>query len=349
MLSAGRTFSLVLSVALSTLALTGCSPHADGMPVSAQQMVHLLQTLLPQGKPSAQQGQGQGLSDQPVFPPSAQLVLDEGGNTATVKVSLTRWPVPVPAQYSQCPDTAYHPYSHCTQTLLPAGAELVLDRSPRNENHPNGAELLSALLTYKDGKQVFVSETGSSSDNKTVGLPLTLKQLATIATSAVWQPILAKMPAPPAGARTGSVARLSGRQISHIIGRLLPTGLRAAGEGGSDGFGHLTVDDGHGASLIAVNVQQWKPGDPAMTKLFHNAGTLPDGTRINTQQGPAPRGGAGTIEWTVDTLRRDGLRVVISAVNAGAYRLPASRGEPALTLDQLKQIALDPAWQQTAN
>ncbi|MEU1393126.1 MULTISPECIES: hypothetical protein [unclassified Nonomuraea] len=37
---------------------------------------------------------------------------------------------------------------------------------------------------------------------------------------------------------------------------------------------------------------------------------------------------------------------MISALNAGAYRLPAGRATPALTLGQLRRIALDPAWRQ---
>ncbi|MFI9557378.1 hypothetical protein [Nonomuraea endophytica] len=268
------------------------------------------------------------------------MVFEAGGSTAKVAVKLNRWPVPVPVQYAQCPDTAYHPYSRCSQTILPGGAGLVLDRSPSDEDDPAGGELLSALLTYRDGKQVFVSEAGRRA------LPLTHDHLAAVATSPVWHPVLAAIPAPPALPRTGSVPRLTAPQISRIIGRLLPNGVRAGRPGGADGFGHLTVDDGRGKSLVAVNVQKWKPGDAAMTQVFRKAVTLPDGTRVSTRQGPAARGGPGTIEWTVDTLGADGLRVVISAINAGAYRLPAGRGTPALSPERLRRIALDPAWRQ---
>ncbi|MFI7691223.1 hypothetical protein ACIBQ6_19285 [Nonomuraea sp. NPDC049655] len=330
------------STALFVLTIVGCSSVRPATPtttgVSAQQMVHLLQTQLPPGEFSGQHGQG--VSAQPGPAPSAQLLFQAGGRRATVTVKLNRWPVPVPVQYAQCPDTAYHPYSHCTRTRLAGGATLVQDRSPRQEEHPSAGQLLTALLTYADGRQVLASQAGSSA------LPLTPEQLAAVASSPRWHPVLAAMPAPAAAARKGSIARLSAPQISRIIERLLPKGLRAGQPGGADGFGHLTVDDGHGKSLVAVNVQQWKPGDPAMTQLFGQAATLPDGTRVGTRQGPAQRGGAGAVEWTVDTLRADGLRVVISAVNAAAYRLPAGRRAPALTLEQLRQIALDAAWRQ---
>ncbi|MGW2220680.1 hypothetical protein ACWCSD_37325 [Nonomuraea sp. NPDC001684] len=268
------------------------------------------------------------------------MLFEAGGSSAKVVVKLNRWPVPVPVQYAQCPDSAYHPYSRCLQTILPSGARLVLDRSPSDENNPSGGELLSALLTYGDGRQVFVSAAGRSP------LPLTHQQLAAVATSPVWHPVLAAMPAPPAAPRAGSVSRLTAAQITRVIERLLPAGVRAGRPGGADGFGHVTADDGHGKSLVAVNVQQWKPGDAAIALVFRNAATLPDGTRVGVRQGLAPLGGAGAIEWTVDTLGTDGLRVVISALNAGAYRLPADRSVPALTLEQLRQIALAPAWRQ---
>ncbi|MFS4095836.1 hypothetical protein [Streptomyces sp. AF1A] len=301
--------------------------------------------MLPRGTFSEEHGQG--LSDKPGTPPHAQLVFSGGGKAAAMAVTLNKWPVPVPAQLSQCPDTAYHPYSHCTQTALAGGATLVLDRSPVDEKRPAGPVLLTALLTGKDGKQVLVSETTSSKGQEASGktsLPLSLGQLSHLATSSVWHPVLGAMPAPPALHRTAGIARMTGQQISHVIEQLLPAGMHATQKGGSDGFGHVTVDDGRGKSLVAVNVQRWKRGDSDMAKLFATAGTLPDGTRIKVRRGPASRGGKGAVEWTVDTLRKDGLRVVISTVNAGAYQLPADRREPALNITQLKQIVLNSAW-----
>jgi hypothetical protein len=50
--------------------------------------------------------------------------------------------------------------------------------------------------------------------------------------------------------------------------------------------------------------------------------------------------------WTVDTLRPgdDGFRVVISAFNNGAAHAAPTRDEPALTMEQLRKIALSPEW-----
>jgi hypothetical protein len=347
-----RILSLVLSLGLSTVGLVGCgAPYSGSQPgtrtskaASAQQMVHNLEALLPQGKFSAQKGHG--LSDGSAQPPSAQLIFDEGGRIAEVTVGLNRLPAPVPAQFLQCPDPVYHPHSQCTRTAMPGGAWLVRLRSPMDEDHPSSGEVLTALLIYRDGEQVLVSEAGSPEGKAAAGdtlLPLNLEQLSVVATSTVWEPVLSAMAAPPAGAQTGSA--VTGQQIDRVIEQLLPTGLHVVQEGGSAGFGHVTVDDGHGKSLVAVNVQLWKPDDPDMAELFKKADTLPDGTRISVRKRPASLGGKGAVEWTVDTLRKDGRRVVISTVNAGGYHLPASRSEPALTIRQLEQIALNTAWQ----
>ncbi|MFD8079905.1 hypothetical protein ACFV3E_45885 [Streptomyces sp. NPDC059718] len=40
--------------------------------------------------------------------------------------------------------------------------------------------------------------------------------------------------------------------------------------------------------------------------------------------------------------------MVITAVNAPAYQLPASRAEPVLTTRQLQRIALASAWRRAA-
>jgi hypothetical protein len=48
--------------------------------------------------------------------------------------------------------------------------------------------------------------------------------------------------------------------------------------------------------------------------------------------------------WTVDTLRTDGSRVVISAFNAGTQHEAPTRETPALTMKQLREIALSPRW-----
>lgn len=43
-------------------------------------------------------------------------------------------------------------------------------------------------------------------------------------------------------------------------------------------------------------------------------------------------------------MRPDGMRVVVSAFNSGEQSTPATRPEPALTMDQLLALATSPQW-----
>ncbi|MFE0633487.1 hypothetical protein ACFW3D_41985, partial [Streptomyces sp. NPDC058864] len=343
----------LVAAGLAVLTLAGCgSPHGAQRPAppvtapgSARQMLDILRTVLPEGTLSEQHGPGPAGATG--GPPSAQVVFTRGGRAARLTVTVNRYALPVPEQFATCPDSAYHPYSRCTRARLPGGALLTQDRSPADEKHPSGAEVLTTLLTHEDGSQVFVSQGPGPSGTAAAGrtaLPLTAEELAAVARSPAWKPVLPATTVPRAAPQDSSlVPRMTGLQIADTIAGLLPPGLRTAQRGGSLGFGHLTADDGDGKGLVAVNVQQWKPGNPTLDQLFHDARTLTDGTRVGVRTAPSAHGGAGAVEWTVDTLRTDGLRVVITAVNAPAYLLPATRPEPVLTTRQLQRIALAPA------
>lgn len=125
--------------------------------------------------------------------------------------------------------------------------------------------------------------------------------------------------------------------------KLLPEGLTVSGKVDSGGeFASVVVDDGQGATLVQINVQPGM-GDVA-DELYGDATTLPDGTLLATTQQPGEKGGAGVVWWTADTMRPDGLRVVVSAFNSGAQSTPATRPEPALTMEQLTAVATSPEW-----
>ncbi|AWW35411.1 hypothetical protein DN051_39975 [Streptomyces cadmiisoli] len=340
----------MVPTALIAVALSTCtSPQATPSPVSADEMVQLLEGLVPEGKLSAQHGRGQTRGEKPGPPPSAELVLERNGRAAKVQVTLSRYPVPLPPAISECPETAYRPLSRCTQTLLPGGASLVLDQSPKDEKYPSGARHASALLTQKDGRRVIVTQAGDprgKNPAEDTPLPLTPKQLTVVATSQVWDPHTRALPEPAADIPTSPpVSKMAAQQISSLIMRLLPRGLEAERSRGSQDFGHVIVDDGHGKSLVAATVQQWPHHESSLDEVFKKADILPDGTRMISRKGPAARGGKGTVRWEVDTLSKNGVRVVVSAVNARAYQLPANRANPALSLEQLRRIAIDPAWQ----
>ncbi|MFI7239769.1 hypothetical protein [Streptomyces cyaneofuscatus] len=125
--------------------------------------------------------------------------------------------------------------------------------------------------------------------------------------------------------------------------KLLPEGLTVGEKVDGEGeFASVVVDDGQGRTLVQINVQ------PDMRSvadgLYGDATTLPDGTLLATSQQPGEKGGAGVVSWTADTMRPDGLRVVVSAFNSGAQSTPATRPEPALTMEQLTAVATSPEW-----
>ncbi|MET7316063.1 MULTISPECIES: hypothetical protein [Streptomyces] len=109
------------------------------------------------------------------------------------------------------------------------------------------------------------------------------------------------------------------------------------------GFGHVVVDDGKGTSLVQVNMQTGM--DDARGELFDSdSELLPDGTLVAVHKEPGEKGGKGIVMWTVDTMTPDGRRVVVSAFTSGSQEAAATRTSPALTIAQLRQIALSPQW-----
>ncbi|MFF0507315.1 hypothetical protein ACFYUH_27455 [Streptomyces fimicarius] len=124
---------------------------------------------------------------------------------------------------------------------------------------------------------------------------------------------------------------------------LLPEGLTVSDETDSGGeFASVVVDDGQGRSLVQINVQ------PDMRDvaddLYRDATTRPDGTLLATSKTPGEKGGAGVVMWTADSMRPDGMRVVVSAFNSGEQSSAATRPEPALTMDRLIALVLSPEW-----
>ncbi len=69
---------------------------------------------------------------------------------------------------------------------------------------------------------------------------------------------------------------------------------------------------------------------------------------VEDSRSGAATGGRGergeTVMWTADTIRVDGTRVVVSAFNAGNQESAATRATPALTMKELRTIALSPKW-----
>ncbi len=86
--------------------------------------------------------------------------------------------------------------------------------------------------------------------------------------------------------------------------------------------------------------------EDVVQQLWGDAEKLPDGTLLTERKEPGEKAGAGVVMWTADTLRpgADGFRVVVSAFNTGDQNQDATRKTPALTAEQLRDIALSPKW-----
>ncbi|MFK4118035.1 hypothetical protein [Streptomyces longwoodensis] len=124
--------------------------------------------------------------------------------------------------------------------------------------------------------------------------------------------------------------------ILPVLKSLLPKRLHIYSEGGTGADGHVVVvdpDKGYTTYIQAVRTA----GD----KEFWSQ-TLPDGTKVGTRRtaGEQP----GVIELRADALRVNGLWMSLTAYNAPSPTSKKRGAEPAITLDELKAMAVSRAW-----
>ncbi|MEV4944177.1 hypothetical protein [Streptomyces sp. NPDC053755] len=258
----------------------------------------------------------------------------------------------------ECPDKTYVPYDHCVSEQLPNGSRLMVFQGYEYPDKRVETKSWRAVLLTKDGILIDASEWNAATQKDSPitreDPPFDAAQLKTLVTAPAWLPLIKQLPpdrkaAPADEADPGTpppAAELGKGEIQAILDALLPEKLRVVGRGGDVGFGYVVVNDGDGKSLVQINVQP-RMGDVA-GELFGSGDvtTLPDGRKVKLTQQPGEKGGAGVVWWTADTITPDGFRVVVSAFNTGAQHEAATRAEPALTMEQLKTIALSPKWRQ---
>ncbi|MFI9615634.1 hypothetical protein ACIHCM_28820 [Streptomyces sp. NPDC052023] len=320
-------------------------------PVSGERLIATLERLLPEGKVSGAEAWGGG-GDLPM--PSVRLVHDDGEGGGAISVALNR--VEPGSQVAReaitCPDKVYVPHDSCTTSRLSDGSVLMLFQGYEYPDRRVDTKLWRAELVTPEGEHVGVSEWNAEAEKDApitrAEPPLSLSQLKKVATAAEWRALVPATPDEAKRQGQGQDGRpaapqptFSGSAVD-TLATLLPADAKVVGRGGAGDFGYVVVDDGKGQSLVQINVQ---PGMADVAgELFGEAETLPDGTLVTDRQVPGEKGGAGVVMWTVDTLRTDGLRVVISAFNSGSQQTPATREAPALTIGQLRGIALAPEW-----
>ncbi|MGW2910110.1 hypothetical protein ACWC9X_06595 [Streptomyces asoensis] len=321
-----------------------------GASYSADDMVRTLRKLLPEGKFSRSDARGTDGKQ----PPLAVGVFDDGKGVGSISVGLGRIPGrPAPSgAVMPCPTGGQTGLDSCRTELLPDGSAVTVYQGYEYPDRRADTKAWGADLVTPAGHHVSVVEWNAAAEKgKPVTRPeppLSPARLKELAAASEWRRIIdalpeEKAPATPS-ASSARPAEMAGWLILRKLALLLPKKLERVSNGSQEtGFGYFVVDDGKGESLVQVNVQP-DMSDVAGELFGSGSETLADGTRVAVRQEPGEKGGAGVVQWTVDTLRKDGTRVVVSAFNTPEQHRAATRAEPALTVEQLRAVALSPRW-----
>ncbi|MCX4916717.1 hypothetical protein [Streptomyces sp. NBC_00687] len=315
--------------------------------MSAADMIRALERTLPKGRFSEETGRP---TDHPLGP-YAYAVYDDGHGKAAVSVavSLVDPAGPEAGEAVTCPDRSAAGYDACHTSTLRDGSRLMIFQGYEYPDRRADTKYWYAQLLTPTGRQVTVSEWNAAAEKDSPVTrpepPLSPAGLKQAATAAVWRTAAGLMPKPsePAAPTTTPHPAADGEAVLDQLVSLLPADVTVTSRGADDQeYAWVVVDDGKGRSLVQINVQP-NMGD-VEGQLFGGAETLPDGTKVATKKAPGEKGGAGVVMWTADTIRPDGLRVVVSAFNTDRQDAAATRTAPALTLSELKAIAAGAQW-----
>ncbi|MDF3148933.1 hypothetical protein PBV88_49075 [Streptomyces sp. T21Q-yed] len=322
------------------------------LPLTSRELIATLEELLPEGKVSEQRARG---TEDSVLSPYVHLVYDDGKGPGAIGVSLDRVePGSDQArETTDCPDKALVPHDSCVSTRLADGSLLKLFQGYEYPDRRVDTKMWSADLITPSGQHVSVNEWNAAAEKDAPisrgEPPLSTAQLKELVTAQVWRKYVEFIPEdtekPTASATSSAPAEPTVDSILDTLGPLLPEDVEVV-EKGSD-YSYLVLDDGKGRSYVQIDVQHGM--DDVADQLFgEGSETLPDGTKVVSRESGGDKGVEGAVMWTVDTLRAgtDGFRVVVSAFNAGTQHDAPTRETPALTMKQLREIALSPKWDQ---
>ncbi|MFF4397519.1 hypothetical protein [Streptomyces sp. NPDC001480] len=317
-------------------------------PVTGDELLRTFEKLLPKGRISGQQARG---ADESLLTPYAHVVFDDGKGAGAVGIGLDRVErgSEQTRQLTTCPDRTFTPYEHCSTSRLPDGSKLKVMRGYEYPDRRADTKMWDVELVTPAGQHVSVTEWNAAAEKDAPVTrpepPLTIAELKKIATAEVWRGYVDSIPEDPRKPTAAPSASPAVTGTRTTLLGLLPKGLDVVTKSTDDtDFAYAVVDDGKGKSLVQVNVQA-DMRDVADDLFGTGSETLADGTRVAVHQGPGEKGGEGVVMWTVDTMRADGRRVVISAFNSGTQNDAATRKTPALTVDQLRKIALSAKWE----
>ncbi|MFB9554574.1 hypothetical protein [Streptomyces roseoviridis] len=345
---------------VDTVSVAGPKPTAGGKPTAATQdpsanagipvadLAAVLKANTPAGTWQIDDADGVGQSVTGVY--------DDGEGKAGVSVGLYRAGDTEESGRGQvtCPNEALVPHDDCTtERMVGIGRLMILQGYEYPDRRVETKNWRAVLLT-EDGFLIDVSEwnaaTQKDSPVSRPNPPFDPAQLRALVLAEGWRPLLKQLPEPvpqwPGSSQAGPPPAPGATVIRSTLRSLLPKGqdLRVVDQGGQEGYAYLVVDDGKGRSFVQINVQPAM--DDIRNELFSDGDVefTADETRVKVSKEAGEKGGKGVVWWSADTLAKDGLRVVVSAFNAGAQHEAATRAEPALTTDQLKAIALSPKW-----
>ncbi|WP_217210407.1 hypothetical protein [Streptomyces sp. AC550_RSS872] len=323
------------------------TPHV--LPLTGRELIATLTDLLPEGKVGEQRARG---TENSTLPPYVHLVYDDGKGPGAIGVTLNRVePGSDRARDAvDCPDKALVPHDSCVSTRLPDGSLLKLFQGYEYPDRRVDTKLWSADLVTPTGQYVSVSEWNAAAEKDAPisrsEPPLSTAQLKELVTAQVWRKYVEFLPedpkkpkpsaTPPAAVEPGVDSVLA------TLVPLLPKGVEVV-EKGRD-YTYVVLDDGKGRSYLQIDVQHGM-GDVADELFGDGSETLPDGTKVGFRESGGDKDVAGAVMWTVDTLRTDGFRVVVSALNAATQHDAPTRETPAVSKEQLRKIALSPEWE----
>ncbi|MFD9008807.1 hypothetical protein [Streptomyces sp. NPDC059552] len=330
----------------------GEQPRTNTGAVTAEQLIANLKSLLPGGELTG--AEARGTSDE--LGPWVSGVYDDGKGRSAVSVRLQRVDPNgnLARDQTECGDKSVQGYDDCRTEQLADGSRLMLHKGYEYPDRRVDTKVWSATLVTPQGFMVGASEWNAAAEKDApvsrTDPPLATEELKTLVISTLWHPALNDLPtvepeAPQEQSPTALRDRNAGAALEHLI-----TGLGVktpiVARGGQGGSGYVVLDDGSGRSLVRITIQQGGEGDAGFTAA--DATVRPDGTKVKAMVGRATKG-KDVMQWSVDTLREDGLRVLVSSFNGADPNGTPTRDSPALTLGQLHEIALAPGWNRTHN
>ncbi|MEF9906048.1 hypothetical protein [Streptomyces sp. P9-A2] len=312
-------------------------------PISGKELIRTLKGLLPDGRFSGEEGRGTDSS----LGPFAKVVYDDGEGPAAVGVGLQRVK-PGGSQAREatlCPDKVLTPYDSCATSVLADGSKFMMLKGYLDPDRRTDTRGWSAVLVTPQGQMISAGEWNSAAEKgepvSRPAPPLSASQLEELATAPQWRAAVDAIPKPADW--SAPPPRAAGPAVLERLAGLVPDRLDVVSKG-SQGKedAHVVVDDGKGRSFVRISVRHGM--SDLVGEIYGPVEKLEDGTRVATWEKPRKEDAAGVVVWTVEALRTDGRRVMASAFSTGAQHEDAALGTPALSMEELRTIALSPWW-----